>query len=196
MMTPAAEKAPPAEGPRKANLGDAMILIVTFAVGLAIALRPLSVMGEWYSMIKPAHRLDAGRWWTAVARKMPPQFLLIQGCVQVAACFVAPLIPALIVARLRRPRPGLRRIACQPGFVACVALCLSALIVVDAAYFDLVLMPPLIGALLPGAMVLASWVALWVFRSWKPEAGWIDRLGRLVGEFWLLMIPWSIWVST
>src|SRR4051794_17949500 len=178
MMTPAVEPASPALTPRKANLGDAMILIVALAVGLALALRPLSAMGEWYSMIRPAQRLDAGRWWTTVARKMPPQFLLIQGCVQVASCFVSPLIPALLVARLRRPRPGLRRIIRQPGFVACVALCLSALIVVDGAYFDLVLMPPMIGVLLPGITVLASWIVLRSFRLWEPEAGWIDRLGR------------------
>ena len=40
---------------RKANLGDAMVLVVALALGLTGALRQLPAMGDWYSMIKPVY---------------------------------------------------------------------------------------------------------------------------------------------
>lgn len=182
--------------PRQANLGDAMILILAIAVGLALSLRPLADMAEWFAMIKPAYRIDAALWADALARKLGPQFLVIQGLVQLLSCFVAPLTPALIVARLRRPRPPLQGLACQPGFVASVALCAAALGAVDLSATGFVAVPPLLEMTLPGATVLASWSVLIGTRRWRPEPSWIDRTGRSVGAFWLATFPWSIWVAS
>jgi hypothetical protein len=36
-----------------------------------------------------------------------------------------------------------------------------------------------------GIAVTAAWVNLAVCDRWKPEAGWIDRLGRAVGVCWI-----------
>jgi hypothetical protein len=129
-------------------------------------------------------------------RKLGPQFLVIQGGVQLLSCFVAPLTPALIVARLRRPRPPRLVLACQPGFVASVALCVATIVAVDLSMTGSVSIPPVLGMILPGATVLASWSVLIATRRWRPEAGWIDRAGRAVGAFWLATIPWSIWVAS
>ncbi|SIO57616.1 hypothetical protein SAMN05444166_5445 [Singulisphaera sp. GP187] len=187
------DTAPPSAEPRKASTGDAMILIFAFAVGLAISLRPMSDMVEWYGLLIPSSRFDLLGWWTAFARKLPPQFLLIQGGVQLLFCLIIPLTLALIVARLRQPRPSSWRL--QPGFVASVALCLAAVVSIDVEYFNLIMIPPLIGSILPGGAVLFSWLVLLTIRRWHPEAGWIDRSGRVVGALWLATIPWSLWVA-
>lgn len=182
--------------PRRAGLGDAMILIFALAFGLMLSLRPLADMAGWLAMIKPAYRTDATIWLDSLARKLGPQFLVIQGVVQLLSCFVAPLTPALIVARLLPPRPPRHDLARQPGFVASIALCATALGSVNLAATGLVTLPPLLGMTLPGATVLASWSVLVGTRSWRPEPGWIDRTGRAVGAFWLATIPWSIWVAS
>ncbi len=185
----------PSSEPRKASTGDVMLLIVALAVGLAVSLRPLSDMGEWYGMITPSSRSDLLGWWTAFVLKLPPQFLLIQGGVQLLFCFIIPLTPALLVARLRQPRPSLRRLACQPGFVASLALCVAAVVGIDLEFFNLITIPPLIASILPGLAVLCSWLALLTMGRWHSESGWIDRTGRLLGAFWLATIPWSLWVA-
>jgi hypothetical protein len=183
---------------RRANIGDAMIVMVAFAVGLAGSFSALSDIGEWFSLIPQASRLSWMAWWTEIAGKWGLRFQVIQGCVQLLYCFIVPIVPALIVARLRQPRPPFRHLAGQPGFVASAALCLAAIIGivdVDLTFFNFVSFPPLFLMVLPGATVLTSWAVLVTMGLWQPEASWVDRSGRLVGAFWLATIPWSIWTA-
>ena len=98
-------------------------------------------------------------------------------------------------ARLRRPRPTFRRLAFQPGFVSLWLTAIIGLIDVDLTFYEFVAFPPPVEMVLPGAAVLASWSILAALGRWHPEASWIDRSGRLVGAFWLAMIPWSIWLQ-
>lgn len=192
---PAMDVAAPSDS-RRASLGDAMILITSLAVGLTLSLRPIADLGEWFAQIQPPYRSDATAWWGSFVSKLGPQFLVIQGCLQLLSCFVAPLTPALIVTRLRFPRPPWRVLACQPGFVASAALCVATIVAVDLSMSGRVSIPLVVEAILPGATVLASWSALIATGRWRPEAGWIDRAGRAVGAFWLATIPWSIWVAS
>jgi hypothetical protein len=37
-----------------------------------------------------------------------------------------------------------------------------------------------------GLAVLASWMTLVLGRRWRPDPGWVDRLGRAVGVFWVV----------
>jgi hypothetical protein len=37
-----------------------------------------------------------------------------------------------------------------------------------------------------GFVVAGAWIALGIAGRWRPEAGWIDRLGRAVGVFWIV----------
>ena len=182
---------------RRPRIGDAMILMVALAVGLAVARIPLSHIGQWFALITPTRQPFWMDWWTEIAgRRGGFRFLVFQGCVQLLYCFIVPLTPALMVARLRRPRPPLRRVAFQPGFVALSLTAIIGLIDVDLTFFALVAFPPMVEMVLPGAAVLASWMILVALGRWHPEAGWIDRSGRLVGAFWLAMIPWSIWLQS
>jgi hypothetical protein len=36
-----------------------------------------------------------------------------------------------------------------------------------------------------GFVVAGSWIALFLAGRWRPERSWIDRLGRLIGWFWI-----------
>jgi hypothetical protein len=180
---------------RPVNIGDVMILTAAFAAGLAFSIRPWADVVQWYSMVSPFSRGDWWSWWTAFGRREPPRFLVLRGCVQILFCFIASLTLALVGARLRRPRPPWRQVACQPGFVACVALCATAAIDFELTSLHAVSLPLMLEMALPGLAVLASWLVLLAARRWQPEASWIDRTGRLAGAFWLATIPWSIWVA-
>lgn len=123
--------------------------------------------------------------------------------------FVAATV-ALVLIRLRRPRPSLRRLCRQPGFCALGAvtallllgslLGLSALVVIalqgngmedDALRWFL-------GALTSshmGMIVAAVWFVQGVSRRWRPERGWIDRSGRLLGFCWIVSLLVGWWLT-
>jgi hypothetical protein len=89
---------------------------------------------------------------------------------------------AVIVMRLRRPRPDWRTLATQPGFVACIAGPLGFLIFLEASYLDATIKPELAIA----GTVAVAWVVLAVSRRWAAEPSWIDRLGRFLGVSWIV----------
>jgi len=99
-----------------------------------------------------------------------------------------------LMLRLRRPRPGLRLLMRQPGFIA------SCAVAVVAAFL---LLPFLIVGFLKGPMlgftpwdhltfddgnptavglsVTTAWVVAALGGNWRAERGWIDRIGRVLG---------------
>ena len=113
----------------------------------------------------------------------------------------------LAAVRLRRPRSALRRLARQPGAMATVAALIGAvpfaLALPAAALIAGALGRPirlnqsaeaaailgLMGAPACGVGVATAWATLALNRRWRPEPGWIDRAGRLLGLYWLTMIP-------
>ena len=97
-------------------------------------------------------------------------------------------------------------LARQPGFVACLAASLvlfvgggmffsgvsrnpalpwRGLFVSDTFFY---LLQPLERAEV-GFAVAASWLVLIVGRRWRPEPSWIDRCGRAVGAYWIMLVP-------
>jgi hypothetical protein len=111
--------------------------------------------------------------------------------------FVIVWPPALLVARVLRPRPRLRRLVRQPGTVACLA----ALFVLSMAEFSYhvrnLVSPsqfPVVFRLLPavymGESVALAWGVLALVGAWRPEASWVDRAGRVFG--WFLIILWIL----
>jgi len=44
-----------------------------------------------------------------------------------------------------------------------------------------------------GAAVAASWLLLVVSGQWRPERSWIDRFGRLIGWYWIAVLPLTSW---
>jgi hypothetical protein len=130
-------------------------------------------------------------------------------------------ISALIV-RLRRPRPPVRRILRQPGAIACAAaVAVAVLESVRAVVFDVVWLldsandvfavfarkmgswdwADLLWSVywnLPtriGHTVTVIWLVLILSGRWYPARDWIDRLGRILGAFWIVVgVLW--WLET
>jgi hypothetical protein len=121
---------------------------------------------------------------------------------------------AVLTMRLRYPRPPFRRLACQPGFVACCAVALT-LALSDLEYLGRVSIQgvdnpfqrgfssELFNVVLDGFgysftrngyAVSATWLMLALGSRWRPESSWIDRIGRAIGVFWIVMIAayWSL----
>ena len=116
---------------------------------------------------------------------------------------------AVLLLRLRRPRPTLRRVVLQPGEAAClVALLVIALETIGAmaamVYFEssrgylgaelrtfglagwfhvrvLMRMPYPVSC-----AVLASWTILCLSHRGRPERSWIDLAGRVLGWCWIV----------
>lgn len=132
---------------------------------------------------------------------------------------VGPLLPcsfiwtlAALLLRLRHPRPPRRRLARQPGAVACAVSVLVAgtgalallLAMVERHYMggpQVALtnqfVPRFLEAMAPymGFGVLVAWLVLALYRMWRPEPSWADRLGRVMGAFWIATIPILVWPS-
>jgi hypothetical protein len=157
--------------PRRFTVGDAMILVGASAAGLALSRSISSRPGSK----GPSLEFD--------------QFLFIG--------LLSAWTIALLLFRLRSPRPRLRRIALQPGFLATAAatasLAILALLVcllkqrfrargygVDTRVITTLLIPQV------GFAVGGAWLALILSGRRRPEPSWIDRMGRAIGALWLL----------
>ena len=167
---------------RPLSLADAMIFVVALGLGLALA-RPA------ITLIVDAVRSDP-QW----------RFQTLSGAVSLGRMlnivllnFLFFLLPAFLIVRLRRPRPALRSLNCQPGFVAC-----AAPVIIVLAFMPLVLLPlsGLAGQVIEfGAQVLLvvagplAWVFLVATRRWNPEPSWIDRLSRVLGVLGMICTP-------
>ena len=111
------------------------------------------------------------------------------------SCFVVPWMAALIVIRLRRPRPRLIRF--QPGFVACVAVMVT--LVPGLAWFATICQRPgfqgpqgfeqawAISTHWTSTAVIGAWLGLYLAGKWRPEPSWIDRMGRALGLYWIIL---------
>lgn len=113
------------------------------------------------------------------------------------SCLVVPLMAATLLLRLRRPRPRWRRIVRQPGFAACAAAMAS--LAPGLAWWLSIRHRP--GFQRPGSFdqtwlsllhwtgpaVVSGWAALASGRRWRAEPDWVDRLGRVLGLYWVLL---------
>ncbi len=116
-----------------------------------------------------------------------------QWLVRPGLCVVVPLMLGTLAWRLRQPRQRLRRIARQPGYVACAAAAVS-LIPGMVSYAGIYYRPSYFQepwfwlTHWTESTVVGAWLALAVSGRWRAEASWVDRLGRLLGAYWLLRI--------
>jgi hypothetical protein len=117
---------------------------------------------------------------------------------------------AVLVLRLRTRLPVKRWLFWQPGASAC-AVASVPLIATGLLFLVMYLQSYLSGRvtleflarrsredLMPehltaaataiGYGVAGTWIALAAKRRWRPEPGWIDGLGRLVGVGWIVMV--------
>ena len=200
---------------RRFTLLDAMILVAAIAAGLA-AFRAEG--GNHYNQQSIFVLREAGKSSFGILNSIPGRagwFMRAQRwsreAIRTTPVFTC-LTLALLAIRLRRPRPDLRRLSCQPGFVAEVAvlatlaanLAFSAFQVALSATGQSSMTDPKFYATpaffvsetsqagLAGMAVLASWATLALGGRWRPERGWIDRSGLAMGLAWaaLMLLHW------
>jgi hypothetical protein len=191
--------AKPAVIRRRFRLSDAMILIAATGMGFGVlAWLSRSTDGElsWWNLWSEVSIVfqNSGRGSLAEG--------ILYLCAEVAS-LMSPLVAmwtlALLPIRLIAPRPRLRRIACQPGWIAVCAAC-SALAAIGLQMIGVVLVggtdiasaPTIVADIFMyspmflGMAVAASWMTLCVGRRWRADRSWVDRSGRAVGCFWIV----------
>jgi hypothetical protein len=117
---------------------------------------------------------------------------------------------AVAVLRLRPPRPSWRRVLRQPGTTACLAAIFGSLWAVAGVGGTLLLMvvrePAGVGSwssrffqladwdlfAYVGLAVASAWFAQALSGRWRPVPDPIDRLGRILGVYWILVgLVWA-----
>ena len=114
--------------------------------------------------------------------------------VSLASAFAISWSFAWLILRHRRPRPGRRRLARQPGMAAGLAATTAMASVTSwliTAHFprgDEILEWnfPLRVSCYNGFAVLAVWIVLAYGGLLRREPGWIDASGMALGVFWLV----------
>lgn len=159
---------------------DGIVLVAVMAVGLTLA-RNFWAFGDAASYMRDMRE----------PQKSANLFA------SVSSRFVCPAMLGLLIIRLRRPRPPLRRLVAQPGLAAClagtVAMVAGGAVVLSLTLFrtvgissrDQTYWPIFIDRIWPA--VIAAWVALILVGRWRPERSWIDRAGRALGAYWIVL---------
>jgi hypothetical protein len=151
-----------------------MILIGTTAAGLALA----------RTMLDNTTRMRGDPMW------------IVETIIYLLLVWTA----GFLILQLREPRPSLSRLIRQPGMAACTAALLVTAIDTITWTIHWAMLDPkneLLRLLLPpvywpahshhvGQAVAVTWLGILLSRRWRPEPGWIDRFGRLIGVLWLL----------
>jgi hypothetical protein len=187
---------------RRFTILDAMIFMAASCPGLFHMMR----------------NYDAERLLTFHTNKIGLTLLVICNYLYYIVPLMAMMTLAVFLVRFRRPRPPVRCIFREPGSIACFGAITVGLLFmvrvaalhvpfvldsVDGSLSDFVREiaatelselfwssfwdgPPRIGE-----TVGVLWLVLIVSGRWHAEPGWIDRLGRILGLFWVLIAP--IW---
>jgi len=178
---------------------DAMVLVAATAPGLSLMREFLRIMGP---------RFDSTQLPSPPARFLG---MLALGAMAISPC-VADWSLAQVALAMRGPRPRRARLARRPGVVACAAGALVAI-----AFFPVLVAmaeakmsnrgyPPIalslyrahLGLLTVteiGTSVAACWLLMATLGLWRPTPDWIDRLGRILGVYWIAMIPVGFWLA-
>jgi len=192
---------------RRFRLVDAMILVAATAVACGVIERISRVTDgqvSWLALAGELPKLFRATSSHGSSFEHPIDFLV--GATLLSALLAMPFVAmwtlALIPIRLLGPRPRFRRLARQPGMMATCAFgvamaFLGLQIVVPAPFYGWEAVPMLGSALDTfgvcfaasyfGLAVLVSWMTLLVGRRWRAESSWVDRFGRAVGVFWIVV---------
>jgi hypothetical protein len=170
------------------TLLDAMVFVAATAVGLAVIRTCSPVYYTWqYTPIPPPTWVN----WSSVVFSHWSFYL---------SPLPAAWALAVLILRLRAPRPTLHRVFRQPGLVASCAVVLCVLAGVAHYLADLHRpsyheWPFEYTTYSAGCAVGAVWLVLWLGGRWRAERSWIDRLGRGLGAYWISMVPLVIFCS-
>jgi hypothetical protein len=166
------------------TLTDVLVLIAAAAVGLA---------ADCYLWSDAALGFEVRSWRTSTL----PDLRSLVGCGIVLSTPPAVMWSAATVAlHLRRPRERTRRAVRRPGMAACCASSSASVIGIGVAGCAALGRNDISARLLlsyglplmAGSAVAAVWLVLVLSRSWNSSSLWPDRLGRLLGGYWLASI--------
>lgn len=177
---------------RRLNLADMAILVMATALGLVATREDLA------GLFTRPQDLENGQW---VYRWTLP--VALSKAVTVERWLTA-WTAGWLVIQLRRPRPRLRHLTRQPGFVACLSstvvtlvsgpLTLAAISSASSGangWLDRMVWGTMNSSQI-GAAVLAGWALLGVSGRCRLRAGWLDRVGQVIGLVWVAMIPANV----
>jgi hypothetical protein len=182
------------ETPRRSALVDAMILVAALSVGCLAIRATLPTLDSMKSNLSRAQSPGMRR------------FQALQFGLSAFIPYLSVLTPALLILRLRQPRPTLRHVGRQPGMVACTAATIAmaietrwigSLIWVGSGFIHAETV--FVGyAQQVSFAVVGAWIALALSGRWRPEKSWIDRSGRLIGWVWVVVtiLSWSRYYLT
>jgi hypothetical protein len=163
---------------RKFTVLDAMVMLMFTAAGLALS----RFVYAGLSILYPRDLLETihgARWGVALILPVPCVFLWTLG---------------LIVLRMRLPRPSRRRVLRQPGFVANLGVLIGS--VVGALPFAVpswswhrfsAIGLATMSAEVIGASVASALAILALSGRWKSERSWLDRAGRALAIYWIIV---------
>jgi len=179
---------------RPFTVGDAMIFVAAIAVGTLAIRATLPDLTTF--------KADLNRTPSPGMRN----FLTLQFSLSAIIPYLASLTPAMLIVRLRQPRPGLRRVGRQPGLIACGAATVA--MAIEALWIGSLLArgsgfihgsTVFVGyAQQVSFAVIGGWSALALSGRWRPESSWIDRSGRFLGICWIgvTILSWSRYYLT
>ncbi len=174
----------PKPSKRRFLISDAMVLIAATAVGIALT---KAIMPDFTAL-----SLSAGG---ALSRFLQIEYVL--NCV-VPTLFAWTI--ALLLLRLRQPRPRRGRVFLQPGAAACAAAIIASTVsagltmVIWAMGSRIIHFYNVVSAThVAGYAILGAWLVLILSEKWRPDHRWIDRAGTVIGAIWIVVtiVSWA-----
>jgi hypothetical protein len=183
--------------PRRLTIVDWWLLIALVGSWIIVTQAFLKNEGRFaYSILGTQPWMDEFEtWWPLFLFGLVPRYIAL-GMV------------CLLAMRLRRPRPNLRSLSRQPGAVACAAaaaamaaggiVVLSLLRPVDDWYFlqdhpeaehPWQIVVSRISMAVPAAWFILAWSG-----RWRSEPSWIDRMGRVLGAYWIGLLTYHAYL--
>jgi hypothetical protein len=174
---------------RRLNLADLTVLVLATAVGLLVIRRDLA------GLFSRPQDLQGGQ---VVYRWTLP--VVMSKAVTIEGWLIA-WTAGWLILQLRPPRLGLRHLSRQPGFVACFSTMVITLVSGPLTWaiiswntsgtndwLDRMVWGEMLSSQI-GASVLAGWALLLASGRCRLRAGWLDRVGQVLGLIWVAMIP-------
>jgi hypothetical protein len=205
----------PLPATRSLYLSDLIVLLGATAVGLA-ALRFFA--GDLEEL-----RRELSESWNTLDLSADSKRSLGRGVATCFALVMTVLVPicwawtlAMVPLFLRPPRAPLCRLACLPGAIACFsASCALVLPLFGLLYLAIagagalpttnyesvefrrvIALVFLAVPALAGFAVAGAWLAIVLGRRYEPEPSWLDRVGRVLGAYWIGSIFLVFWAFT
>ncbi len=202
-IEPVAEATPveggqPAATRRAPTLADAMVVIAGTAVACLLvqtSVGPIDPTNLWDALANsPASS------WT------PLNLALVLG--ELGTLVLVPLLAVgsatLAMTVICVPRPDRFRLVRRPGVMAClqVGLVVGLVACLGLARYlgasqpggveEIVGYCSVFVSGLSGLAVAACWITMAMMGMWRPEASWVDRLGRVLGMAWIAVLPFVL----